>query len=125
MPTICTLLSHAGRRNMLIFWKTRYLNRNDRTFGDRFLYLDTGTLEAATRVAIELLVTSKSRLKVSCEVCRIAAVGPRFFLVQICNLPHQELWVSLCRSKLLSTSRENKLQKQGTKTHRRRPDRGR
>ena len=41
---------------MLVFWKTRYLNRVDRNFGDRSLYLDTRTLDAATRAAIELLV---------------------------------------------------------------------
>ncbi len=46
---------------MLVFWKTRYLNRADRTFGDRCLYLDTRTLDAATKAAIELLADSKSR----------------------------------------------------------------
>ena len=43
---------------MLIFWRIRYLDSADRTFKDRNLFLDTGTLPPAKRAAVELLAES-------------------------------------------------------------------
>lgn len=40
---------------MLIHWKIRYFHRGERHFRDRYLYLDTGTLDPATRAAVELI----------------------------------------------------------------------
>ena len=45
---------------MLIFWRIRYLDRNERTFKDRDLFVDTDTLPAADRAAVELVVERKS-----------------------------------------------------------------
>lgn len=45
---------------MMLFWKIRYLDRTDKTFKDRYLYLETETLEPVTRAAIELVTEGKS-----------------------------------------------------------------
>jgi len=45
---------------MLIFWRIRYFDRSDKQFKDRDLFLDTATLPAAMRAAVELLAESKS-----------------------------------------------------------------
>ena len=45
---------------MLIFWRIRYLDRSDKTFKDRDLFLDTATLPPAKRAAVELLTESKN-----------------------------------------------------------------
>lgn len=45
---------------MLIFWRIRYLDRIDKKFKDRDLFLDTATLSPAKRAAVELLAESKS-----------------------------------------------------------------
>lgn len=45
---------------MIIFWRIRYLDRNDKQFKDRDLFLDTERLDAATKAAIELVVETKS-----------------------------------------------------------------
>jgi hypothetical protein len=39
---------------MLLFWRIRYLDSRDRTFKDRDLWLETDTLDPATRSAVEL-----------------------------------------------------------------------
>jgi hypothetical protein len=39
---------------MILFWRIRYLDRQDRTFKDCDLYLDTSKLDAKTRAAVEL-----------------------------------------------------------------------
>ena len=39
---------------MILFWRIRYLDRRDRRFKDRDLYLDTSALEARSRTAVEL-----------------------------------------------------------------------
>ncbi len=39
---------------MLLFWRIRYLDSRDREFKDRDLWLDTSTLDAVTRAAVEL-----------------------------------------------------------------------
>lgn len=39
---------------MLLLWKIRYFDTRDKEFKDRDLYLDTDTLDAATRVAVEM-----------------------------------------------------------------------
>lgn len=39
---------------MLIFWRIRYLDRKDRQFKDRDVFLDTSTLPPARRAAVEL-----------------------------------------------------------------------
>ena len=46
---------------MMLFWKIRYLDRTDKQFKDRHLYLRTETLEPVTRAAIELLTESSTR----------------------------------------------------------------
>jgi hypothetical protein len=45
---------------MMIFWKIRYLDRNDRAFKDRNLFLDTRRLDAATRAAVEFALDTKT-----------------------------------------------------------------
>jgi hypothetical protein len=40
---------------MMIFWKVRCVNRTTKEFGDRYLYVDTETLDLATKAAIEFL----------------------------------------------------------------------
>jgi len=44
---------------MLIFWRIRFLDRADKQFKDRDLFLDTATLSPAKRAAVELLTESK------------------------------------------------------------------
>lgn len=46
---------------MLIFWKVRYFHRQQRTFGDHELCLNTESLDPATRAAIEFLAVSRTR----------------------------------------------------------------
>src|SRR5262245_58139915 len=48
---------------MLLFWKIRYLDRNDRQFKDRNLFLDTTTLTPVQRAAVELAVETKTDRK--------------------------------------------------------------
>src|ERR1051326_2625913 len=45
---------------MLLLWKIRYYDRADKKFKHRHLYLDTQTLDAVTRAAVELVVESKT-----------------------------------------------------------------
>lgn len=45
---------------MLIFWFIRYFDRNEKLFKDRIRFLDTDTLPAAERAAVELVVEMKS-----------------------------------------------------------------
>lgn len=45
---------------MMLLWKIRYLDRLDKQFKDRYLSLDTKTLDPVTRVAVELVVQNKS-----------------------------------------------------------------
>jgi hypothetical protein len=45
---------------MILLWKIRYLDRSTREFGDRFLYLDTKTLDPANTAAVEFAVESKT-----------------------------------------------------------------
>lgn len=40
---------------MTLFWRIRYLDRSDREFRDRMLYLDTESLDPVTRAAIALV----------------------------------------------------------------------
>src|SRR4051812_31202316 len=46
---------------MRIFWKIRYLDRTDKTFKDRELYLHTEVLDPVHRAAVELIAEEKSR----------------------------------------------------------------
>jgi len=45
---------------MMLFWKIRYLDRTDKEFKERYLRLNTRTLDPTTRAAVELVVESKS-----------------------------------------------------------------
>jgi hypothetical protein len=45
---------------MLLFWKIRYLDRSDKDFKDRCLYLHTSSLDPVTRAAVEFVVENKS-----------------------------------------------------------------
>ncbi len=45
---------------MMLSWKIRYLDRADKQFKDRDLFLDTKTLDPVTRAAVELVVEGKS-----------------------------------------------------------------
>lgn len=45
---------------MMLFWKIRYLDRSDKQFKDRSLFLHTKTLDPVTRAAIELVIEGKS-----------------------------------------------------------------
>jgi hypothetical protein len=45
---------------MMLFWKIRYLDRADKQFKDRSLYLNTKTLEPVARAAVELVVQNDS-----------------------------------------------------------------
>jgi hypothetical protein len=45
---------------MMLHWKIRYLDRADKQFKDRNLYLDTKTLDLVTRAAVELVVENKA-----------------------------------------------------------------
>lgn len=44
----------------MLLWKIRYLDRSDKQFKDRFLYLHTKKLDPVTRAAVELIVENKS-----------------------------------------------------------------
>ena len=45
---------------MMLFLKIRYLDRTDKHFKDRCLYLDTETLDPVTRAAVELVAENES-----------------------------------------------------------------
>jgi hypothetical protein len=45
---------------MLLYWKIRYLDRNDKKFKDRCLYLKTNSLDPITRAAVEFIAENKS-----------------------------------------------------------------
>ena len=45
---------------MMINCKIRYFHRGERLFKDRYLYLDTGTLDPATRAAVELIAEDEA-----------------------------------------------------------------
>ena len=45
---------------MLILWRIRYLDRTDKQFKDRDLFLDTDTLPPAMRAAVEIAVETKT-----------------------------------------------------------------
>ena len=40
---------------MMLFWKIRYLDRAEKQFKDRYLYLHTKTLDPVARATIELV----------------------------------------------------------------------
>jgi hypothetical protein len=44
---------------MFVFWKIRYLDRNDRTLKDRFLTLDTDSLEPVAKAAVDFALKKK------------------------------------------------------------------
>jgi hypothetical protein len=46
---------------MMLYWKIRYLDRNDKQFKDRELFLDTESLPAPERAALELILEMDSR----------------------------------------------------------------
>ena len=46
---------------MMLSWKIRYLNRADKQFKDRHLFLDTKMLDPVTRAAVEFVVDNESR----------------------------------------------------------------
>lgn len=46
---------------MIIFWTVRYIDRSTRQFNDRGLLLDTDTLPAATKTAVEFVLESSQR----------------------------------------------------------------
>jgi hypothetical protein len=45
---------------MFLFWKIRYLDRADKQFKDRCLYLNTKALDPVTRAAVEIVVENRS-----------------------------------------------------------------
>src|SRR4051812_19939864 len=45
---------------MMLFWQIRYLDRSDKQFKDRCLYLNTNSLDSTTRATVELVAESKS-----------------------------------------------------------------
>jgi len=45
---------------MLILWKVGYLDRTDKRRKDRFLALDTNSLDVATAAAVELMAENHS-----------------------------------------------------------------
>jgi hypothetical protein len=45
---------------MMLFWNIRYLDRADKQFKNRRLYLHTKTLDSVTRAAVELVVEGRS-----------------------------------------------------------------
>jgi hypothetical protein len=45
---------------MMLFWKIRYLDRADKQFKDRHLYLHTKTLDPVTRATVELVAENRS-----------------------------------------------------------------
>lgn len=46
---------------MIIFWRIRYLDRNDRKFKDRDIFLDTASLSPAERAAVELVLETNAQ----------------------------------------------------------------
>lgn len=44
----------------MLLWKIRYLDRTDKQFKDRYLYLDTRTLDPVARAAVELVAEGRS-----------------------------------------------------------------
>ena len=46
-------VSVSGEVKMLLFWRIRYLDSQDKQFKDRDLCLDTGTLDPVTKAAVE------------------------------------------------------------------------
>lgn len=46
---------------MMVYWKIRYLDRTDRSFKDRYLFLETKTLDPVTRASIELVTEAVSQ----------------------------------------------------------------
>jgi len=44
---------------MIVFWRVRYLDRNDKEFKDRDLFLDTTTLDPAQKAAVELAIEAE------------------------------------------------------------------
>jgi hypothetical protein len=46
---------------MMLIWPIRYLDRNDKIFKDRRLFLDTESLDPVTRAAVELVTESNFR----------------------------------------------------------------
>lgn len=45
---------------MFVYWKIRFLDRNDKEFKDRYVYLDTATVPPAKRAAIELALEART-----------------------------------------------------------------
>ena len=45
---------------MILLWKIRYLDRTDKQFKDRYLYLNTKTLDPVSKAAVELAAENKS-----------------------------------------------------------------
>ncbi len=45
---------------MMLLWKIRYLDRTDKQFKDRYLYLDTKSLDPVARAAVELVAENRS-----------------------------------------------------------------
>lgn len=45
---------------MMLLWKIRYLDRTDKQFKDRYLYLHTKTLDPVARAAVELVAENRS-----------------------------------------------------------------
>ena len=45
---------------MILLWKIRYLDRTDKRFKDRELYLRTEALDPASRAAVELITEGKA-----------------------------------------------------------------
>ncbi len=45
---------------MVVYWQIRYLNRSDRQFNDRMLFLDTAELDHVLRAAVEILIETHS-----------------------------------------------------------------
>jgi hypothetical protein len=48
---------------MMLSWKIRYLDRADKQFKDRYLYLNTKSLDPTTQAAVELVAENKSSKK--------------------------------------------------------------
>ena len=55
---------------MLLFWRIRYLDTRDRQFKDRDLYLDTDTLDPATKAAVEYACELRGSGSIGREILR-------------------------------------------------------
>lgn len=55
---------------MILYWKIRYLDRNDRTIKDRYLSLATETLDATTKAAVEFVCESTRSSRSEREIIR-------------------------------------------------------